>query len=539
MSDQFAQLKAACALIMVGDVFEGNGYLVAPQWAVTCASISRKKNSPIHLHFDGHKRTAQVFREDSEADCSLLRLDKPINKIQPLSLAKNAPVADRWYGVGGSDIAESSRILLSGTIVELHALDQEGGPAVLLSCEQLMGSLSRFGILSGIPIMAQDHIVGHLKGVRANGANRPGDGLIFACPVRYILELMSHTLGTPVARQTSQSYSALAQAPGYGYDKKWYVHRWKEEREALNILSSPGSPVVLVGPDGFGKSTLLNYLVESICEKETKKNRAVHINLSNFSPHSLQSLDGFLHELAHELVEQAEGPDDWVDEAWRRPAAGPRKLTRLMEQRILPWAEGRLVLAIDSADAIGSEAIRSEFFGMLRAWATMNHRSSWAALRLLMTVSTSPARLIQSVHQSPFNLTPSIFLSDLESDQVAELAHRYGLYLKNSEIELLLKLVGGHPYLLRLIMHNAAIHNRSVEWLVATEGRGLFSEFLEHRRRWLEAHPSLLQAFKTVLEKPNVELAKADIQRLVDAGLIVTTQYGYRVRYLLYRDILK
>ena len=65
-------------------------------------------------------------------------------------------------------------------------------------------------------------------------------------------------------------------------------------------------------------------------------------------------------------------------------------------------------------------------------------------------------------------------LSDLDAGQVEELARRYGLPWGAQEIEGVMRLVGGHPYLARLLMHRAALHRVPLgECQVTIEGKGV------------------------------------------------------------------
>src|SRR5207253_2456579 len=121
------------------------------------------------------------------------------------------------------------------------------------------------------------------------------------------------------------------------------------------------------GQEGCGKSWLFQHLVrETIAEDGAV---ALPVHLSDLQPSACASLDAFAREIAGRIVRAAGGPPAWVESVWGGFGGPATKLNRLMEQHILHRAAGRVILAIDRADAIFNTAIEDDFFGLLRAWA--------------------------------------------------------------------------------------------------------------------------------------------------------------------------
>jgi hypothetical protein len=58
------------------------------------------------------------------------------------------------------------------------------------------------------------------------------------------------------------------------------------------------------------------------------------------------------------------------------------------------------------------------------------------------------------INQSPFNVGTNIELPEFTSAQVQDLAGRYGLGWSTHQVEQLMALVGGHPYLVRKAMYH-------------------------------------------------------------------------------------
>ena len=68
-----------------------------------------------------------------------------------------------------------------------------------------------------------------------------------------------------------------------------------------------------------------------------------------------------------------------------------------------------------------------------------------------MAYATESHRFITDLNQSPFNVGTRLVLEDFSLEQVAELNQRYGSPLRvQTGLAGFFKLVGGHPYLVRL-----------------------------------------------------------------------------------------
>ena len=122
---------------------------------------------------------------------------------------------------------------------------------------------------------------------------------------------------------------------------------------------------------------------------------------------------------------------------------------------------------------------------------------------------------------SPFNLTAPIVLDDLSVDQVEELGRRYRLQWSKRDIEQVMALVGGHPYLIRLLMHRAALQETPLaelldpghgpRWILAPEVRRI--------RAWLREN-ALFELTARVAGDPACQLDSGEIHRLVRAGVV-------------------
>jgi hypothetical protein len=260
--------------------------------------------------------------------------------------------------------------------------------------------------------------------------------------------------------------------------------------------------------------------------------------MGQFDEESLNSLEALLQELANQIVDELDLSETWVLEAWRRPGNPMRKLTWLMEKRVLPEIQGLLLLAFDRIDLVKDRDYVNDFFGLLRSWAEDACRESWSRLRLLLAVSTTPSLLTKSSHQSPFNLTPPIKLGDFNREQIQELASRYQLSTKDHDLDELMTQVGGHPFLNRLIMYHAALNCLSIHQ-VLLEHSHIFNSYLNRYRTFLQRFPRLESCLRDIVRDPSVHIDAECYHLLYNSGLIVADQQsGYRLRYNLYNQLL-
>jgi hypothetical protein len=331
------------------------------------------------------------------------------------------------------------------------------------------------------------------------------------------------------------SIAARVQPPGAPYNINWHVHRAEEERTALNYLDQPGAPVVLWGPDKFGKTWMSQFLTDMVYQADGGACRVISINLDTFDYESRSDYNNFIRELGFQIVGAIGGPEDWVPVLWRSPGSVNQKLGRLMRENVLPLAGTRVIFALDRVDAVWGLPFKDDWFGMLRAWAQDPRLEK---LRLVLGISTTPRRLIDRPTQSPFNLTPPIVLGDLSREQVQQLAHLYGLEWAAPDFTTLMDLVGGHPYLVRLAMHRANLAGGLSARETLHESSGLFDDFLGRYQRRLHNQPELLAGIRRLRTESLAELDSEVSAPLESSGLAVEEKVGfYRLRYRLYERL--
>lgn len=325
------------------------------------------------------------------------------------------------------------------------------------------------------------------------------------------------------------------QPPGAPYDPRWFVPRSSLEQSASALLGQPGAPVVLIGPPGVGKTWLLRRLLE---RSRAPGDRSLELEVNQIDPaNGDDRIERSMLQLALELAVVAGIDEEVLAGAWSRMGHPRRRLTRFVETHVLPAIEGLLFLAIDGADRWHRLGDPAGFFGLLRGWSSQN-RPPWDRLRLLLTISTEPALLVEA-HQSPFNLAPPVHVGDLRAEDLGYLARLHGIELSSRDTARLRSAVGGHPLLLRLLLFEAAVGERPLVELIdeATGEHGVLATYLRGQLAHLLSQPDLVEAMRQLIEDPDVVLSYAVRHRLHSAGLVriqqgqTTLRYGIQERF--------
>jgi class 3 adenylate cyclase len=201
-------------------------------------------------------------------------------------------------------------------------------------------------------------------------------------------------------------------------------------------------------------------------------------------------------------------------------------------------------LALDEVDVVFNyPEIATDFFGLLRAWyekAKYGDESSdvWQKLRLLVVHSTE-VYIPLNINQSPFNVGFSVELPEFTAEQVQDLATRYELNWTAEQVEQLMALIGGNPYLVQLALHHISGKEMTLEQLLETAVAedGLYSDYLRRQLWNLKQYPELVSALTQVVRSQSaVELEPVQAFKLQSMGLV----RGYNQRVVpscaLYRQ---
>lgn len=320
-----------------------------------------------------------------------------------------------------------------------------------------------------------------------------------------------------------------------GADSGFYIERQADQR-AATAIARQGVTITIKGSRQMGKSSLLQRLAQ-VAQREGKRFVWLDCSLLKVSEDDAES---FFTNFCEVLTDEV-GLESRLA-AWKRPLSNAFRCTKYVREEILRRLEEPCVLAIDQAETLFDTTYRTPFFGMLRTWH--NNRAAkpiWRQLDLVVVTSTEPYFFINHLQQSPFNVGEVIELTDFTDREVAEMNHQHGSPLTSAQVQELMMLVRGHPYLVRRALYLVASQEMSATALFreATNDRGPFGDHLRALLWLLHSHDEALRSgLREVMcdrRSPNETL----FFRLRGAGLVRREQDQVVPRCQLYANFFE
>ncbi len=196
---------------------------------------------------------------------------------------------------------------------------------------------------------------------------------------------------------------------------------------------------------------------------------------------------------------------------------------------------------MDEVDKVFDKPFRNDFFGMLRNWHNSRAMSEiWNNLDFVLVTSTEPYQLIDDLNQSPFNVGQVIELEDFTLKQVRELNWRHGSPFNSSAEMGLMRLLNGHPYLVRKALYLVASGQITTTELFkgASNTRGPFGDHLRRLVSLLHHKQELKQTLLQVIRENKCE-DEHRFWQLRGAGLVRSSGQTVMPRCQLYADYFR
>lgn len=234
-----------------------------------------------------------------------------------------------------------------------------------------------------------------------------------------------------------------------------------------------------------GKTSLL---MQGIQTAQREKRPVIYFDLQVIEAKHRKTLGSLLKQLAVEIARQLKINAQMVDDIWTRSWSASIKFNEFLETSVLEDAKSPILLALDEADLLLSEAYRKDFFSLVWAWNSLGAKNPlWCKLNIAMVISTHPNLLIDDVTRSPFNVGMTIDLQDFDEAQVSDLNARHGDPVPPDLIPTVMNLLGGHPYLVRQAFYTLVKERWSWSDLAqkASSEQGPFGQHLRFYRNEL------------------------------------------------------
>jgi len=317
---------------------------------------------------------------------------------------------------------------------------------------------------------------------------------------------------------------------------KDYVKRPPLEENCLKVLQQEQSLLRIRAPHNSGKTRLVNWLVH-------------HLKQDNYQPVIIDceeekatidlSCEDLLLSICRTITQELKINESLLDKFWSRPGTPAQKTRRYLEEYVLQPSANPLVFVFEKFDTVlETETLGNEICGILRSW---HERRSppWRKLRLIIIHST------EFYSNYDFYASPLIgvgyvaSLSDFNAEQVLSFAQVNGINWTLSDVHKVMNLVGGNPYLIKLILVKLQEGN-SLEKVLddALQGREPFQSHFFLLMRYLKSNANLRNTFRQIIQKKALTPAQMkgeSVQFLERLGLIDKNYDTLEVRCNLYQ----
>lgn len=305
--------------------------------------------------------------------------------------------------------------------------------------------------------------------------------------------------------------------------------RITSDNKYYQTILQPGALIRIKAPSKMGKTRLLNNILAYGSEQQYQ---TVHINFLQIELDKFKSLDLFLRWFCTSISDALKLEID-LEQYWHPDRGSKQSCTRFLED-LLDISEQPLVLGLDEVDRLlNYPEISQDFFYLLRCWhEEANNEELWEKLRLIVVYSTEDFGSLD-INQSPFNVGIPIELKSFGRQQIEELGGIYRLNLSSSDINQLLNLLGGHPYLVDLTM-SYLVSNPQINLATLLESEptdsGIYSSFLRQHLINLRANNELNKVFLEVINSSSpVQIDPLLAYQLFRMGLIQWSNSGTAV----------
>jgi hypothetical protein len=251
------------------------------------------------------------------------------------------------------------------------------------------------------------------------------------------------------------------------------------------------------------------------------------LNLEQVDQAILSDLNQFLRWLCANTARQLQLKPN-LDEYWDDLLGSKVNCTQYFQDYILPSVHRPVVLAFNEFNKVFNQnLIVHEFSSLLRFWHEQSKQFPlWGKLRLVI-INSIKNFIPLDPNQSPFNVGLPLEILPFTVEQIQDLANRYQLdwigERGENNAKILLELVNGHPYLVRLAFYYLVTNQISLEELEKLSGSVIYmyQDYLKALLFILQRNPPLLAPLRELLlgRRP-LDIDSAIAYQLESLGLI-------------------
>ncbi|WP_292778462.1 AAA-like domain-containing protein [Nostoc sp. NMS9] len=322
----------------------------------------------------------------------------------------------------------------------------------------------------------------------------------------------------------------------------FYIPRPPHEEHYFAEISKSTALIRIKAPRQMGKSSLVTRILD---RAKYQGDQIVYLSLQQATQQAFTDSDSFLRWFCNSVALRAKHSINVSAYHNLVAMVGSNLGTQeYFETHLLPDLRQPLTLGLDEIDIVFKYAhIYGDFLGFLRSIHEAGKRSHILQnLRLVIAHSTEVYVVPIDLNQSPFNVGITIELPEFTHEQVQTLADRHYLSWTSVEVDRLMAIVGGHPFLLRLAMYRIANRDITFDELTQTAftAKSIYTNYLRRLGQILTEQPELADAMKEVVTVDEPVSLKSEIQYKLEAiGLVKITSEGVICSCELYRQYFR
>jgi hypothetical protein len=379
-------------------------------------------------------------------------------------------------------------------------------------------------VLESFPRIAQKSrantwIVGPDLAMGARGdAPAPSPGGVLGRTPKRVVELS----GSLHIKVTAQGNLSKTWAPntlpiaGAPYDPKWYLARPKEETTLRQCLDTPGTPALVRGMPGIGKSWLVEHVLANTV---TSGDFVVRSTVAHDLPveDTFRSLCFDVLEqgpLGVELVRESSGAnriENTLKRHWTPSRSLEQRVARLIETEGARRLDaGKRLFWVLSFPPAPTVELTHRINATLRGIVESAVREPVDRVRIVMMESSFNPNTLRLAYGSSFNAVTVIDLNGLDEQTLLHDGPAKGIAGLDSDA---MRAYGGHPMLIRAGL------KASVALDEQASRHAAFAQFMTKLLQFFRHNNGEREAFNELLTKGTA--TGPAVERLIRAGLVV------------------
>jgi DNA-binding Xre family transcriptional regulator len=320
----------------------------------------------------------------------------------------------------------------------------------------------------------------------------------------------------------------------------FYVERPPFESQSQDmIFSQSGTLIRIKAPHRTGKTWFVEHLLN---QAQEKRYQSATLSFRDADRSVFADLQTFLKWFCVNVGNSLELPNQ-LEEQWQDDLGNNSNCTNYFESCLWADLDLPLILVLDDVDLVFEQPnVADDFCKLLRSWYDRARRvrdSTWRNLRLVIVHSTDIYGALD-INCSPLANVGTVFpLRNFCLEEVTELVQKYALRWQADQIEQMVALTGGNPYLIHEALDYLTLNPEItlMQFLHSAPTEiGPYRNYLGELLNSLQQNFNLAAAFRSILNsKAPIRVEPASAFQLYSMGLVEVEEKGMMPSCELYR----